>query len=125
MRREKKSHDRDPAWLFDRVEAGNALVSHVEGRTYEEFVSTRLLRAAVEREVDIIGEAVRCLSDELKTAHPEIPWKKIEQQRQIVAHDYYVLDPERLWAPATVHVPALLVQVAPLIPALPEDPVDP
>jgi uncharacterized protein with HEPN domain len=39
-----------------------------------------------------IGEAVKGLSDPLRSAHPEIPWTRIAGMRDVLAHDYYVID---------------------------------
>ncbi|MGE3108782.1 MAG: DUF86 domain-containing protein [Phycisphaerales bacterium] len=70
-----------------------------------------LLRSAVERQVEVIGEASRLVSRVFREAHPEVPWSAIQAQRHRLAHEYGVIDDDLIWKVATVHVPAL---VAPL-----------
>jgi uncharacterized protein with HEPN domain len=62
------------------LDAAEAVVRFVSGHTLATYTSDDLLRAAVERKVEIIGEAARGVSDVLKDAHPEIPWRKIVAQ---------------------------------------------
>jgi len=68
------SPDRDDlAYLWDMLTAARAVVSFVQGRTLEDYLGDLLLRSAVERQVEIIGEAARRVSREFQDAHPEIP----------------------------------------------------
>ncbi len=77
---------------------------------------------AVERAVEIIGEAAWQVSDDFRRAHPEIPWRPIIAQRHVLAHEYGEIVQERIWRVAMTHVPALITQLEPLIPPLPPDP---
>ena len=105
----------DPALLFDMLQAANAVVSFVHGRSDADFQRELMLRSAVERQIEIIGEAARFVSETFRSAHPEIPWRQIVAQRHILAHDYGVLIPARLWRVATVHVPELIGHLTPLV----------
>ena len=80
-----------------------------------------MLRAAVERNLEIIGEAARRISDELKQEHPEIPWRKIIAQRNVLIHEYDDIDYKEIWQVATFHLLRLVDQIRPLIPPLPPD----
>jgi uncharacterized protein with HEPN domain len=53
------------------------------------FFSDRKTQDAVVRDSEIIGEAVKKLSNELKAAHPDIPWKRIAGMRDKLIHDYF------------------------------------
>jgi len=44
-----------------------------------------------------IGEATRALPDDLRARHPDIPWRAIYDMRNIIAHDYGAIVPERVW----------------------------
>ena len=57
-------------------------------RTFQEYSNDLMLRSPVERQVEIIGEAARGVSDSFRQQHPEIPWSKIMGQRHVLAHDY-------------------------------------
>ena len=77
---------------------------------------------AVERSIEILGEAARKVSQAFQAAHPEIPWSRIIAQRHVLAHEYGNIDHERIWEVATVRVPQLIVQLVPLIPPPPHLP---
>ena len=89
--------------------------------TCELYAADRRTRRAVEREVEIIGEAARQVSDSFQEAHPEIPWRKIVAQRHKLAHEYGEIQDEILWRVATVHIPELTALLEPLLPPLPPD----
>jgi uncharacterized protein with HEPN domain len=56
--------------------------------------------AAAERQLEILGEAAKGVSKELKERYPEIPWSKLIKLRHEVVHEYFQLDPERMWEAA-------------------------
>lgn len=79
-----------------------------------------MLRSAVERQIEIIGEAARAISDGFKTAHADIAWRPIMAQRHRLAHEYGAINDEFIWLVATVHMPRLITQLEPLTPTLGE-----
>lgn len=111
----------DRAYLWDMLTAAKAVVAFVQGRTLDEYVADLMLRSAVERQVEIIGEAARRVSKELQDAHPEIPWRPIQAQRHVLAHDYGEIKHDRIWRVAVEHVPALITLLEPLVPTPPND----
>jgi uncharacterized protein with HEPN domain len=78
-----------------------------------------MLRSAVERQLEIVGEAARAISMGLKDAHPEIPWKKIVSTRHILAHDYGMIKNDIIWQIVVVYLPQLINQIRPLVPPPP------
>jgi uncharacterized protein with HEPN domain len=110
---------RDPAYLWDMLEAARDATEFVRDATFERFTTDKQLRYAVERAVTVIGEAARRISGTFKRLHPEIPWSMIVAQRNVVIHEYDVLELQSIWEVATVHAPALVRQLEPLIPPLP------
>ena len=115
--------ERDPAYLWDMLKDCELLQEFVKGKTLVDFQGDALLRSASERQIEIIGEAARGVSQELKDAHPEIPWRPIMAQRHVLAHDYGKIDYEKIWRVATGHVPALMTMLRPLVPPLPNEEV--
>ena len=76
----------------------------VRGKTYEDYLSNRMLRGAVERHIEIIGEAARRVSEQTRLAHSEIPWRAIIGQRNVPAHEYDEVLHDAVWGVATAHV---------------------
>lgn len=72
------------------------------------FTDDLRTRRAVEREIEIIGEAARGVSDALKAATMHIPWRPIIAQRHILAHEYGEIQEELLWRVVAVHLPPLI-----------------
>jgi uncharacterized protein with HEPN domain len=112
--------DRDAAYLWDMLDAARAIQQFATGVSLDEYLVDRKLQLAVERAIEIIGEAARLLSPEFKAAHPQIPWRQIIAQRNVVAHDYGEIQQDRIWRVATTRIPELIAQLQPLLP--PTDP---
>ena len=110
----KESHD--PAYLWDMLDAARAISAFVAGRTFHDFQTDRMLRNAVERNMEIIGEAANRISESFQKSHPEIPWRNIIGQRNILIHEYGEVKNERIWVVATQSIPELVVLLNPLLP---------
>lgn len=106
----------DLAYLWDMREEARQITAFVKGVPYVQFVETRLVRYAVERSLMLIGEAANCVSEEFQETHPEIAWRQIIGQRNILAHEYGDIKVDRIWASATVNVPMLLERLEMLLP---------
>ena len=106
----------DAAYIQDMLDAGEAVVQYVAGKSREDYASNRILQDAVERRVEIFGEAARRIAQETRDAHPEIPWRKIMGTRHILAHDYGDVNQDVLWRIATEHIPEALIQLLRLLP---------
>lgn len=112
---------RDPANLWDMWQAAEKIQRFLKDQTLENFLEDDMLRAAVERNLEIIGEAARRISEELKQEHPEIPWRQIIAQRNVLIHEYDDIDYKEIWIVATFHLSRLIEQIRPLIPPLPPE----
>lgn len=95
------------------------MVRYVHGKTKEEFQGDELLRDAVERNIEIIGEAARKVSESFKVERPDISWREMVAQRNVLVHEYESISDDEIWDVATVHVPELIQALTPLIPPLP------
>ena len=111
--------ERDAAYLLDMLEAAEEAHTYVRGKTLADYEADSMLRAAVERKIEIIGEAARKVSGRLKQEHPEVPWRRIIAQRNVIAHEYDVIRNEEIWDVAAVHIPVLIAALKPLVPPLP------
>jgi uncharacterized protein with HEPN domain len=113
---------RDAAYLWDMCEAARNVQRFVGAKSREEYLADDLTKSAVERQIEIIGEAARFVSETFQQAHSEIPWSGIIGQRHRLAHDYRIIDHERLWRVVSEYIPDLLTKLEPLIPPPPPDP---
>jgi uncharacterized protein with HEPN domain len=108
--------ERDAGYLWDMLDAARSVREITSEATLHEYTTIRVMHRAVERELEIIGEAARRVSEAFKDAHSEVPWQKIIGQRNILAHEYGEVIPERVWAVATENVPTLIAQLEALLP---------
>lgn len=113
--------DRDAGYLWDMIDSARAVGDFTSSVNFGEYARDRKLRMAVKRGVEIIGEAARRISDSFRSAHPEIPLKKIIGQRNVLAHEYGEIRHERMWVLATTDIPDLIAKLSPLVPPLPSD----
>lgn len=107
----------DQVYLWDMLTAAKAVVEFTRGRTLTEYETSLLLRSAVERQIEIIGEAARRVTKQFQDAHLEIAWRPIQAQRHVLAHDYGEIKHDRVWRVAEIHIPELIVLLEPLVPA--------
>ena len=104
--------DRDDlAYVLDMLGAAKAVVQFVSGKSLDDYVGDLFLRSAVERQIEIIGEAARGISAEFQANHTEIPWRPIIAQRHVLAHDYGEILDERIWRVAVEYIPPLIQQL--------------
>jgi uncharacterized protein with HEPN domain len=85
------------ARLSDIIEAIELIRGEMAGVTIAAFESDRRKRWLVERGIEIISEASRHLSDELKARHPEIPWSKVAGIGNVLRHEYERVAYDVLW----------------------------
>ncbi|MFY9642863.1 MAG: HepT-like ribonuclease domain-containing protein [Rhodomicrobium sp.] len=75
-----------------------AMESYWDGKTFEDFEASEPLRAATERHLLIVSEAVRHIPHSDKDNHPQIPWRDIAGIGNILRHGYEMIDPQRIWS---------------------------
>jgi uncharacterized protein with HEPN domain len=112
---------KDAAYLWDMLDAARAVQGFVTSRSFEDYASDRMLRGAVERHIEIIGEAANRVSRGFRAAHPEIPWRQIIAQRNVLTHEYGDIDDALIWRVVTTRIPELMSQLERLMPPLPPE----
>ncbi len=114
--------ERDAAHLWDMLEYARHCVTILAGKSERDWHGDLAARLAIERGLEIIGEAARRVSATFREQHPEIPWRNIIGQRNILAHDYGQIDHDRLYKTATQDIPPLILQLEELLPPVEDDP---
>jgi uncharacterized protein with HEPN domain len=109
-------------YLWDMRQAAPETMEYVEGINYETFAAANMMRRAVERNLEIIGEAARRIDVLFRELHPEIPWTAIVGQRNVLAHEYGTLDAERIWIVASELLETLVAQITAVPPPPPNAP---
>lgn len=108
--------ERDLALLWDMRKALREIAEFMQGVEFAQFSSNKILRYAVERQLIVLGEAAKKISEEFQQGHPELPWRGIIGQRNVLAHEYGEILIERIWLVATEKIPALLPALENLLP---------
>ncbi|HVX84667.1 MAG TPA: HepT-like ribonuclease domain-containing protein [Phycisphaerae bacterium] len=103
------------------LNAARGVVRFTAGKTLQDYIADDLLQSAVERRLEIIGEAANGVTGEFKKAHPEIAWSGIIKQRHVLAHAYGRIQHAKIWAIATQRIPALINLLELLLPPSPSD----
>lgn len=81
----------------------------------EVFLKTRLIQDGVIRNLEIIGEAVKNVSDTLKSKYPDVRWKQIAGMRDKMIHQYFGVNLEIVWEVVEKDLPPLQKIIGPLV----------
>ncbi len=94
-------------YLKDILNALESIETFTAGMDYDAFVADDKTMSAVIRKLEIIGEAVKQLPEEMLRNHPEIPWKRIAGMRDKLIHFYFGVDPHLVWQTIRNRLPVL------------------
>jgi uncharacterized protein with HEPN domain len=84
-------------FLSDIIESIEAIESFVIGFDFEAFESDRKTFSATIRELEIVGEAIKNISDDIKLQYPEVLWQEIKSFRNKITHEYFGVDSHIVW----------------------------
>ncbi len=110
---------RDDALLLDMLIAARKIGRYVSDLTEQDFYASDLVQSAVMRELQVIGEAVRMVSEETKSLHTGIAWQAIAGMRNRIVHEYFNIRLEVVWQTVIESIPPLATELERLVP--PED----
>ena len=85
-------------------------IQRIESYTHDGldiFLNTPMAQDAAIRNFEVIGEAAKRVSPELKQAHPDVPWRRIDAFRDVLIHDYMGVDLNEVWNIAERELPDL------------------
>ena len=87
----------DCVYLHHIIDAFLQIEHYTDGVTYEEFLSNRLLQDGVIRQLEVMGEAARNLSEDLRNEYPKIPWRQMISLRNRMIHAYFNVNLQIIW----------------------------
>jgi uncharacterized protein with HEPN domain len=109
--RESGASIKDHEERFPHILDAIAHIDRYAARGRETFGRDKLVQIWIVRHIQIIGEAASRLSSSLRESYPEIPWVQIVAMRNILAHEYFEVDTEVVWATGHRDLPGLKSRV--------------
>lgn len=101
----------DDARLRHLVDAAETAIRFLEGRSRADLDNDEMLRLALTKLVEIVGEAAKEVTPETKAQHPAVPWSAAARMRDRLVHHYFDIDLDVPWSTITVDLPSLLAEV--------------
>jgi uncharacterized protein with HEPN domain len=101
----------DSIYLRHILDAIHLIQEYLQGVDKEIFESTHLIQDGVIRQLEIIGEAVKSLSPDLRDSYPQVPWQDIDRMRDELIHQYFGVDIAKVWITTQEDIPELSVHI--------------
>ncbi len=102
-------------YLWDMLDTARETRDLMQGFTLEALLGDARTRRALERTLEVLGEAANRVSAPTREALPQVPWAQIIGQRNVIAHGYAVLDHGRLFRTVTEDLPGLIVALEQIV----------
>jgi uncharacterized protein with HEPN domain len=97
----------DKLYLRDILDSIEKIEKYINNLSYKEFSKNLMVIDAVVRNLEIIGEATKNLSKEVKSLHSKIPWKEMAGMRNKVIHEYFGVNLKIIWKTIKERLPEL------------------
>ena len=88
---------RDKQRLEHIVEAIDNIFEFLDGKTFGDYKNDKMLRFAIIKNLEIVGEAAYLITEAFKNSNPQIEWRDIVSMRHILVHGYYQIRDEIVW----------------------------
>jgi uncharacterized protein with HEPN domain len=107
--------ERDRDFLSDILEAIRRIELYLSDSSYEIFLKDIKTEDAIVRNLEIIGEAAKKLSEELRNDYPQLPWKKMAGLRDRLIHHYFGVNYDVVWAVAKKELPKIKPEIEKIV----------
>lgn len=98
-------------YIKDVLENIKHAETFTEDVTCEEFIKDKKTSYAVVRCIEIMGEAVKNIPDDVREKYPDIPWKKMAGMRDKISHFYFGIDMKKVWLAVKRDIPKIKPQI--------------
>lgn len=105
----------DKVRLLHIQEAITEIETYIENKTFIDFDTHSMLRSACIRQLEIVGEAVSRLSDDLIQNAPNIEWQKIKALRNLLIHEYFGVSNQIIWNVIQHNIPIFKNQITAIL----------
>jgi uncharacterized protein with HEPN domain len=101
----------ETVYLRHILDATARAESYLRGIDEATFSKNTLIQDGVIRQIEIMGEAAKHVSEELQAKYAHVPWQDIAGMRDKLIHDYFGVDIEKVWLTAKEDLPILEVEI--------------
>ena len=109
--------ERDLSLLLQDIKISiGRILEYTAGMTFESYEVDFKTKDAVERNFEIIGEAVSRISEDFKSKYPHIEWRVIKDFRNFMIHEYFGINNLIVWDTIQLRLPGLLKEISQLLP---------
>lgn len=105
----------DLIYLRHIMDAIAKIEKYLVGVSEEDFVVNSLVQDGVIRQLEIIGEATRHITNKTREMDSAVPWQDISDMRSKLIHDYFGVDIDTVWITALEDLPGLKTQISEII----------
>lgn len=98
-------------YIDDMIGCAEKVLAYCAGLDQQAFITSPLVYDATVRNLEIIGEAATRIPEEVRQAHPHVPWRMLVATRNRLIHGYLGIDNDTLWSIISDEVPKLMVQL--------------
>lgn len=90
------SDERDAEAIDHIISAGQHILRFARGGK-DRFMEDLMMRSAIERQFEVMGEAAARVSEAFREEHPQVPWRSLVGFRNVLIHGYDAVDPTVVW----------------------------